>query len=144
MANPHKGEIAFEADGQRYVLHYSVDALCALEAVAGKGIVALIGELMDPATMSLTLARKVMWAGLHDHHPEIDEKRAGELIIAAGGLMKISKVFNAAFGASFPEAAKDKNPPKAGSPSGTGPRSSRPGRASGETPTPSGKELPAN
>lgn len=141
MANPHRGEVAFEANGERYVLRYSIDAICALEGSTGKGIVALVGELMNPTTMSITLARKVLWAGLQEHHPDITEKQAGELIVAAGGLGKIVKLFNDSFERAFPEA-KAKNPRKAGgrSTNGTGPLSGEAGQASAGTKTPSGAE----
>lgn len=144
MANKHKGEVAFEADGKSYTLRYSIDAICALETASGKGVVALVGDLLNPATMSLTLARKVLWAGLQDAHPEITEKDAGELIVHAGGLGKIVSLFNDAFATAFPEAAKA-NPRRAGSrKNGTGPRSSASGQVSDETRTPSGEGHPAN
>jgi hypothetical protein len=145
MANPNKGEIAFDVDGKRYTLRYSIDAICSLEAEAGKGMVALIGELQDPSKMSLTLARQVLWAGLLEHHPELTVKEAGELIPAAGGLMKIVSLFNEAFEANFTQAEGKQNPRKAGSRrNGTGPRSSKAGQASGDPAPNSTPALPAN
>lgn len=146
MANPHKGEVAFDADGKRYVLRYSIDAICQLEAETGKGIVALISDLESPERMSVTLARQVLWAGLTEHHPNITVKDAGELIAAAGGLVRIVSLFGEAFAAAFPQPEGKQNPRKAGSPkaSGTGPRSTASGRASGVIPTTSGDAPHAN
>jgi hypothetical protein len=144
MANPHKGEVSFDANGAAYTLRYSINAICELENETGKGIVALMTELEDPTRMSMTLARQIMWAGLREHHPDITVKAAGELISAAGGLMRFVQVLNTAFAESFGIADGKENPPKAGSPNGTGPRSTGPGRASGDRPTTSGKERRAN
>jgi len=145
MANPHKGEVAFEADGISYVLRFSIDAICQLEELTGKGIVTLIGELQDPEKMSLSLARQVLWAGLQEQQPHIGVKEAGELITAAGGMAKIISLFGTAFTASFPPAQSNSSRPrKAGNPkNGIGPRSTGIGRVSDATTKAFGEKLPA-
>lgn len=124
MANPHKGEVAFEADGATYTLCFSIDALCSLEEATGKGIIAISNELSDADRLSLSMIRNVLWAGLQAHHPKIDLKKAGELIISAGGLPTMIGVISKAFAQAFPEPESDAaaRPPIAGQ-NGTGPRS---------------------
>lgn len=122
MINPHKGEVSFEADGQRFVLQYSIDAVCTLEGETGKGFVALVEELEQ--NPSLTLMRQMLWAGLLERHPDITLKEAGELIPAAGGLVGAMVLFNKAFQVAFPAPDDKPRPRKAGSPkNGTGPQS---------------------
>lgn len=133
MANPHKGEVAFEADGKRYILQFSIDALCNLEAEAGKGIVALISDINDPMTMSLTRLRQMLWAGLLQHQPDTTIEGAGELIPKAGGLLALREKIAEAFAAAFPDASKETKarPRKAGNPkNGIGPHSTAHGVAS--------------
>ena len=141
MANAHKGEVAFEAEGQRYVLRFSIDAICQLEAETSKGIVALISELQDRDKMSITLARQMLWAGLREHHPDITVKDAGELIPAAGGMSALLTLFSKAFASSFPSLEnKSTRPRQAGNPrNGIGPHSIDSGAASGATTKASGE-----
>jgi hypothetical protein len=128
----HNGGVSFEANGQTYKLRYSVDAMCALEEVCGgKGIIAIATDLQDPQKVSLTLIRKVIWAGLREHHPEVEVKAAGVLIEQIGGLMKAIELIQRGLEAASPEAKKGdaaEVPPKPVHPeSGIGPASSEPG-----------------
>jgi hypothetical protein len=125
--NPHKGEVSFDAGGQSYTLRFSVDALCGLETVTGKGIVALLDELMDQSRMSLTMMRQVVWCGLREHHPDITVKDAGELIAKAGGFLKMMEHVSSAIALAFPSEDTKPNPPKPGNPPGTGPASGKRG-----------------
>lgn len=127
MGNPHKGDVTFEAGGRSYTLRFSVDALCALEEVSGRGIVALSTELSDMDRVSLTLLRKVVWAGLREHHPDIDMKSAGELIVEAGGLAAMMGVVGTALSRAFPQGPEDGERPLVPGQNGTGPASARTG-----------------
>ena len=117
MANPHKGELTFEADGTTYTLHYTHDALVELEDQLDRGIISIVSELerwtKDPELVRLSMVRAIFWAGLHDHHPEIDIKAAGELITKAGGLMVVLAMAGEGLGRAFgvPEM-KGSRPPK--------------------------------
>jgi hypothetical protein len=113
MTNPHKGEVEIIAGEQAYKLRYSIDALVALETEAGKldglrrkGFHKIATELNDLDTVSISLARVVLWAGLRENHPEIDIKAAGEVMLAAGGVVKVLEKVNEAFEAAFPPAEK--------------------------------------
>lgn len=124
MPNPHKGEVSFDAGGKSYTLSFSVDAICKLEgACDGRGIVALSDELSDMQRVSMTLLRKVMWAGLQEHHSDIDLKAAGELIVAAGGMIVAVGIIGKAFMLAFPQAKDGESPPPMPGLDGTGPAS---------------------
>jgi len=117
MANPHKGELTFEADGKTYTLQYSHDALVELEEQLDRGIFSIIREIERCSSnlelVRLGMVRAIFWAGLHEHHPDLDIKAAGELMTKAGGLLKVlslaSEGLVRAFGA--PET-KGSRPPK--------------------------------
>lgn len=117
MANPHKGEVLLIAGEEQYTLRFSIDAICGLEAAAGKGLPALLGELSNPETMSVKLLRQVLHAALAEHHPKLTLKEAGDLVVLAGGFMKVFECVADSIAAAFPEvreAAKENaaRPPK--------------------------------
>lgn len=107
MANKNKGEVEFKAGGETYKLRFSIDSLCELEDLSGKGIAALAQELSDPAKVSIKLMRQVFWAGLRDNHPDINLKAAGELIVEAGGMLPVAELVGQAFTLAFPQRDDD-------------------------------------
>lgn len=114
MANPHKGEVELKAGDRAYVLRFSIDAICHLEAATGKPFAVTASEMSNPDKASMTLVRMLLHAGLQEHHPELSLKEAGEIIIDAGGMAVVTvKVFEA-FAAAFPtpEASGTPRPPR--------------------------------
>lgn len=113
MADNVKGEVPFEADGTTYTLVYSINAIINLEGKTEKTIQE-IGEAMQD-NPRLAFLRTVFHAGLLEHHRDVTEEQAGEVMQKAGGLAKagalISEAFTAAFGA--PEGDKGADPQKA-------------------------------
>lgn len=77
MANPIKGEMAFRAGGQDYVMVLDLNALCEAEPLAP-------GIMEGVALNSLRAVRAVFWAGLQAKHPDIDQVRAGQIMQALG------------------------------------------------------------
>lgn len=142
MANPHKGEVALAAAGATYMLVYSADALCQLEDLLGRGIIDISLEIMSwgpkldaegrplPETpdaalkrvqaIRMTTVRALLWAGLQEHHPDVDLKAAGTLMIAAGGLDGVMPKIGAAFALAFPEAETSAAHPPQRRPARTG------------------------
>lgn len=125
--NQHKGEIELKAGDKSYVLRFSIDAICTLEEKAGKSFPTLASEMSDPDKFTVTLVRSILHAGLTERHPDITLKDAGEIIIAAGGMVEVMGKVGEAFEAAFPksEASGTPRPPnratrRAG---GTGPAS---------------------
>lgn len=124
MANPHKGEVGFDAGGTAYKLSFSANALCELEDQLDKGINEISEALGDAKKLRLKTLRAVFWAGLLDHHEGISIKAAGEIVTMLGVGPAVALI-GKAFERAFPEAEAEKaDPPKPGSPAdGTGPAS---------------------
>lgn len=128
MANPHKGEVAFEAGGRNYTLRFSADALCQLEDALGRGLIDILNEIAGwfdaPEKIRFSFIRQVFWAGLRDAHPDIDVKQAGELLLAAGGAIAGLGMINKGLAQAFPTPeTKGARPPTAPAAAthGTGP-----------------------
>ena len=68
-----RGEGIVRLAGMPLALHYTVNGMCALEALAGKPI----DRLLD---MHFSATRLLLWAGLHDAHPDMTVRDAGNLI----------------------------------------------------------------
>jgi len=108
--NPHKGEIELKAGDKSYVLRYSIDAICSIEERTGKSFLRVVAEMGNPATMTVTTMREILHAGLAENHPEMSLKDAGELLVAAGGVVGAMKKVNSAFEAAFPKAEASGTP----------------------------------
>lgn len=68
MANEHKGEVSFKADGKDYVLSFSANAWCELEGALGKDADEIQRMFSGGSTVRLSDLRIVFWQGLRDHH----------------------------------------------------------------------------
>jgi len=86
-ANPEKGEVQIDINGQAYVCVMSFNGLIDLQNLLSKG-----GErptvesiMTRCASGDLEAVRGVFWATLRRHHPQITVEEAGDLIQAAGG-----------------------------------------------------------
>lgn len=121
MANPHRGQVPLAAGGVTYTLSMSINAMCVLEAHLKKPIGEILLEMYavqaNPARLSLTLSRAVLWASLQDHHGDIDLVSAGDLV-GEVGLPKAFAAVTEAVKMAFPEqgagkAKADARPPKA-------------------------------
>jgi len=118
MHNPVKGEVGFMVDDERYVLVFSINALCALEDALDMSV-SDIGARMT-AGMRMSFLRTVFWAGLIDRRPDLTEREAGDILTAVGAAEAgslIAQAFTAAFpkaeaatGAARPRSAPAKKP----------------------------------
>lgn len=97
MTNRVKGEVAFEAEGQDYVLLLDFNALCDLEDDF-PGLMDGSAELKSPKAI-----RRVFHAGLAARHPGVDLREAGSLIHALG-LDVAGELVRQSFEAAFPTA----------------------------------------
>lgn len=81
MANPHKGELEFEHNGQAYTLVLDINALCEAEDAAPphKAVALLKAAEAD----SLAAIRLLFWAGLRERHG-LSLREAGELMQSVG------------------------------------------------------------
>lgn len=136
MGNPHRGEVSFDVAGKSYTLHYSTDAICALEEESDRGFIDISSEMLSwnppldgggkakeeteeqarvrVSRIRVSLVRMVFWAGLRDHHP-MSVKAAGELMADAGGLAAVLPLVWQGFERAFPAPeSKDARPPVKG------------------------------
>ena len=97
MANPIKGEVVFEASGQTYTVVYSIDAICTLETMLDKPL-RQIAQQIDQGR--ITAQRAALWAGLHERHPKVTLREAGELIPLIKG-RNVGQVFAEAVKLAF-------------------------------------------
>lgn len=104
MSNLVTGKIDFEAGGARYALHFTANGMCELEAAAGCTTMAFLRRLDGSAAadLSFTDVRLLFWAGLQEHHPELDVRAAGKVMTALGGLDKAMELVGRAVSASLP------------------------------------------
>lgn len=128
MANPHKGEVSFKAGDDEYILSFSANALAELEDKLGMSVVE-IGDLMnDPKKLRMKNVRSIFWAGLLDHQPDTDDKKAAAIFSMISFVEAIKLITNT-FIAAFPEedvTGINMDPQQPGSPkpaNGTGPAS---------------------
>jgi len=70
MANPLKGEVGFEVEGEAYKLVLDFNALCELEGVLTPG-----DDRNGPRATRATL-----WAALQRHHADLTLADVGDLI----------------------------------------------------------------
>lgn len=106
MANPVKGEVAFEADDKSYTLVFDFNAICELEDEFDTEI-EKIGEVIGSRASAI---RRVIRVGLSRHHPDIDERQAGDIITAIGP-SEAGALITKAFQAAFPEAVQNDSRP---------------------------------
>lgn len=112
MANPVKGEASVTlASGEELTLRYDFNALAAVEEAADKPIAEVLGA-MSNGVPRLTVARALIYGGLREHHPEVDVKAAGELVLSDG--KALVDAMRKALASAFPQAEgrKGGNPPK--------------------------------
>lgn len=76
--NPKLGDVAFKIGGKTYTFRLGVNGLCLVEAEADASATDVIQRIMTKPR--LTDIRLLFWAGLQEHHPEIDKNGAGDLV----------------------------------------------------------------
>jgi len=101
MANKERGETTLTVGDQTYTLRLNIDSICQMEAELDRSFGSIILELADPSEMRVATARALLWAALLEHHP-VTVKEAGELMLKAGGVVKVLTVLSEAVKQSFP------------------------------------------
>lgn len=127
MANPIKGEVAFEAGGRAYTLVLDINALCTLEDRLDMSVDQIAASLGKG--MRLGVLRLMFWAGLQAKHPGVPEVGVGDILgdlIREHGAQRAGELIGQAFTAAFPQAKEDANAsedPRKTAAAGTGPAS---------------------
>lgn len=100
MPNPLRGEVPLT--GTEYILRFSVNTICAIEAETDASFVHLIAVLDaagDKVKVS-DLRRWVRW-GLAHAHPGMTDEQAGDIADQAGGLKIVFDAVGAALRAAL-------------------------------------------
>jgi hypothetical protein len=134
QGNPHRGQLGFDVEDQRWVFAFGTNALCAIEDEFDlKDITGLETVLND--SPSLRTIRTLFRIGLTDCHPEMTDAEAGAIMDAVGGLEESLELIMRAIEQAFPEAAAKGG---AGPRQPTAPRTVKPARGTGRRSTPAG------
>jgi hypothetical protein len=122
MANALRGETILAIGGVDYTFHYSINALCEVEAETGLSV-ALLGEQLVRGYVGAM--RALVWAGLRRHHA-CSLEEAGELtqtLVSEAGIEEaaasVARAFQAAFPDPEPQAEAETKPGKKKDGSGT-------------------------
>lgn len=109
MTENLKGEVRFTALGKDWKMHMTVNGLCALEEAVGVGFqdfLAGFGKSTETGKMRIGDIRRLFWAGLQEHHEDVDLQTAGRMITDLGGIEPAQELLAAAVAAAFPQQEK--------------------------------------
>lgn len=113
MANKQVGEHSFQADGSKWTLRFGAWAISELETELDRSILSIAKELENPEAVRTRTVIACVWAGLQQHHPEIDMRTAADLMDKRG-LEAVRIDLETAINLAFPEGeggGSDANPP---------------------------------
>lgn len=112
MANTLRGEVDLQTPDKTYIMRMSINAIVSIEDHFDLGINQIADKLSDPKGMRIGNLRAIVMHALREHHPEVSEELAGE-IIGQAGFDKTAEAIQKAMVAAFPTAkAAADNPPK--------------------------------
>jgi len=118
MANKHKGEVEFEAEGKKYTLRFSADAICNLEDKFDKPLAELGNIFGDPKRLRMSTVRGAFEIALRDKHPDIDDTAMTAIfrsLTVPDAVSLVVRAFTTSFGADM-EAEGNANPQQPGKP----------------------------
>lgn len=95
------GEVDFEVEGATYTLLLTSYEIDKAETLLELGIVQISKALSDPEKLRAGHINAMIWAGLREHHPDMDLKAAARLVTKYGlkpSLEIVLKAIQDAFG----------------------------------------------
>lgn len=119
MANPLRGEVELQTPDKTYIMRMSINAIVSIEDHFDKGINQVSDMLADPQSMRIGHLRSIIMHTLREHHPEVDEVMAGE-IIGQAGFEATAEAIQKAMVAAFPQAKASADNPRKAKRAGTG------------------------
>lgn len=109
MANKHRGEYSFEADGTRWTLCFSADAIVNLEEEFDRPVGKIAALISDPETMRMKEVRRIFIVGMRDRNPDMDDEKARAVFRAmrpVDAVRVVSEAFSRAFDVEEDPAAR--------------------------------------
>lgn len=140
MANPHRGEYEFEANGKRNKLFFSADAICSLEEELDLGLNDIGERMRDAEKLRMSMVRTMFRVALVD----ADEAECEALFRSlrpVDAVAHVIRAFALAFGTDDGGERSDR-PTQPGA-DGTGPAFMQTGSSSGSTLSNSGTRRPS-
>lgn len=127
VENKDDGWIVINARGKPYKLHFSINALCILEAEIEKIMPA--GDKVDVQAImqgrpSIGMIRTLFWAALQQHHRGMTKDEAGDVMEALGmqgAAEAVARAFSRAFGSGVLEEQMRKDEEARGKANGHAP-----------------------
>lgn len=110
MANPIKGEVDFVVGLKTYTFKLGHNARATAEGLLGKPLRLIVAELSDIENLTHETVRGLVFAGLHQHQPELSLFDVGDLMDEVGDEY-VGEVLKQAFELSAPKADPSR-PPK--------------------------------
>jgi hypothetical protein len=108
MAKSPLGELRLPlAGGKPLTLHFEIEHIAALQDHLDIGLLELFRRINDLADLRLSFVGQLLWAGLRQHHPEIDEVAALRLIPRLGGAVQVLLKCREAMDRAFPDRKGD-------------------------------------
>lgn len=123
MANPERGEVRLEVNGDSFTLKLSMNAAATLQKNTGKTIGVLLGACSE---LDFAAIRSVIWMLLQKYHADRfkTEAQVGDFIDDAGGLSVFIDAINNVVEINQPEVQPE---------AGTGGNPLTPGTGAGST-----------
>lgn len=114
MANPERGEVDLEIDGKTYTLRWGLNQMAVLQDRLGlddfQAVVKIVDDVVQGRIGRLSVARTVFWSAFQEHHPEITENHALDLL-ERFGMANASGVFAGLAAVTVPEAESRRESP---------------------------------
>ncbi|WP_052731802.1 GTA-gp10 family protein [Devosia geojensis] len=112
MVNPLRGEVALEVEGETYTLCLDINAIIEVENLLDIGIAEVAGLFSEPGRVRAGYVRAMLWAALQRHHPHIELRMAGDLLVKVG-LARVIETLGETLDAAFPseEGEHRRHPP---------------------------------
>ncbi|ETA53984.1 GTA-gp10 family protein [Ponticoccus alexandrii] len=110
MANRHKGQVSREIDGTVYTFELTVNAFCDLEEATGKATLQIMQDMEKAAQtgdVQFRDIRRIFWAALIEHHPDITEREAGRVLTKVGDMEAQMAFLEDVFALAMPDSTGD-------------------------------------
>jgi hypothetical protein len=106
MANPVKGEVEFKAGDRVFTMKLGHNARAEVEGLLGKQFQHVIADLQDKEAVTHETVRGVLWASLHQFHPDLSLFDVGDLMDEVGDDYLSERIGEALVASALPKGAQ--------------------------------------